>query len=46
MTAKRRKDRGWTIEQTGKRTHGHRKQCGDRGEKRSVRGLSGNGKLQ
>ena len=35
---------GRRIEQKGKKTHGHGKQCGDCGEHGSIRGLNGNGK--
>ena len=35
---------GGGIEQKGKKTHGHGKQCGDCGEHGSIRGLNGNGK--
>ena len=35
---------GGGIEQKGKRTHGHGKQCGDCQHEGGIRGLNGNGK--
>ena len=38
--------RGGGIKQKGKRTHGHGQQCGDCGQKGSIRGINGNEKIQ
>ena len=44
MTAMRGGLEGGGMEQKGKRTHGHRRQCGDRWGMDGIRALSGNGK--
>ena len=44
MTAGGGRGRGGGIEQKGKRTHGHRQQCGDCCGEGSLKGLNGNGK--
>ena len=35
---------GGGVEEKGKRTHGHRQQCGDCWAEGVIRGLNGNGK--
>ena len=37
---------GREIEQKGKRTHGHRQQCGDYRGEGDIRGLNGKDKIQ